>query len=153
MPRPAQPPLRNTTTMSNSAPDDSSPWPNASISSDAAAKVQSGPVFDAQVLGAMFDHEATVMASVLRTFLSSTSACLAEIAQAAAAQDLTAIAALAHRLRGASRLTGAQALAEVAGTIELAATHAQPAAVQDALPHLERQWQLLQAAITPWTTA
>jgi HPt (histidine-containing phosphotransfer) domain-containing protein len=114
---------------------------------------QRRPVFEAQVLGAMFDHEATIMASVLRTFRSSTSTCLAEIAQAAAAQDMTAIAALAHRLCGASRLTGAQALAEVAGAIELAATRGQIATVRDALPQLDRQWQLLQVAITPWTSA
>lgn len=107
-----------------------------------------GPVFDADVLGALFDHEAQVIAMVLQTFVSSTNASLAELAVALAApEDLPSVASLAHKVMGAGRLSGAPALAELAHRLELAARQEDRAALRDGLQDLDAQWSLVRAAI------
>lgn len=111
------------------------------------------PVFDASVLGALFGPEPALIASVLQTFVAGTQANLAELTQAVAAQDLTAVASLAHRIAGAGRMSGALALGDCARSLELAAKRGDAAAVPPGVAELEAQWALAQAAMaTPPTT-
>ena len=105
------------------------------------------PVFDANVLGAMFGNETAVIASVLQTFMAGTGSNLNELAQAVAAQDYGSVAALAHKITGACRMSGAWALGQAAYNLEQAAKPGNTAAVAQAVVELNTQWRLLQAAI------
>ncbi len=105
------------------------------------------PVFDASVLGAMFGNEPALIASVLQTFAAGTRSNLADLALANAAQDLNAIAALAHKVAGASRMSGALALGDCAGKLEQAAKQCDAEALSQAVADLAAQWALTQAAI------
>ncbi len=102
-------------------------------------------MYDAHVLGDLFGHEPTVIASVLQTFVSTTRSSLAELALAA--QDLEVVAALAHKITGASRLSGILALGHAAHRVELAAKRGDMTAVQNGLTALDVQWRLAETAI------
>ena len=110
------------------------------------------PVFDASVLGAMFGSESALIASVLQTFASSTRDSLAALEQAAAGPDLGVVQSLAHRITGASRLSGAMALGEAAYRVELAAKQGDAPAVQRGMPALDAQWQLFEAVLRTLAT-
>jgi HPt (histidine-containing phosphotransfer) domain-containing protein len=105
------------------------------------------PVFDANVLGAMFGSETTVIASVLQTFMGSAHSHLDEVALAVAAHDMTTVASLAHKITGACRMSGALALGEAARALEQAAKQGDDSAAQHKLVELNTQWVLLQQAI------
>lgn len=105
------------------------------------------PVFDAAVLGEMFGNEPALIASVLRTFVSGTAATLSDLRLAAAGQDLAETASLAHKIAGASRLSGASALGDQAHRLEMAAKAGDYGAVTEALQALDAQWPMAQAAI------
>lgn len=124
--------------------------------SESAVSSGTGPeeraVFDAHVLGALFNHDRTLIASVLQTFVSATSASLPELASAATAQDWVAVAALAHKITGACRLSGFPALGQIAYTIETAAKQGDVAAVQQGLAELDAQWRQAQTAIAAWNS-
>ncbi len=107
------------------------------------------PVFDAGVLGAMFNDDAGLIAALLQTFVASTSTSLVEISRAIAAQDLSTVAALAHRVAGASRLSGAQTFGDMAANLESAAKRDDLHAVQAALPDLADLWHRVQQAMGP----
>ncbi len=113
--------------------------------SDTAASGQ--PVFDADVLGAMFGNDSVVIASVLETFEVSTRDTLAELFLVAATQDMASVAALTHKIAGACRMSGAQALGHTARSTEEAAKRGDFASVQQGLVNLQTQWPLVQAAI------
>ena len=115
-------------------------------------KAPEHPVFDANVLGALFDHEPALITSVLQTFVVGTRSNLAELAQALAAKDLAAVAALAHKTAGASRMSGAIALGHCAHSVEQAAKQGNVAAVQQGFADLESQWRLVQTAIAAQPT-
>ena len=104
-------------------------------------------VFDANVLGAMFGDDAAVIASVLETFLVSTRDNLPKLAVAAAAQNLDGVAELAHKMTGACRMSGAQALGYAARSIEEAAKRGDAASVLQGIANVQTQWTLLLAAI------
>ncbi len=104
-------------------------------------------VFDASVLGAMFGDEPVLITRVLQTFVSSTHTSLAELVQAMAAQDLAAITALAHKVAGASRMSGALALGYCAHNLEQAAKRRDAAVLPQAIADLQAQWELTQTAI------
>ena len=110
------------------------------------------PVFDANVLGAMFGSETAVIASVLQTFMVGTGDNLGALAQAVAAQDFASVAALAHKITGACRMSGALAMGQAARNVEQAAKREDAAAVQQGHRDLEAQWHLAQAAIGALTT-
>ena len=107
------------------------------------------PVFEPDVLGAMFNNDTGVITALLQTFVASTSAGLADISKATAAQDLTAVAALAHRVAGASRLSGAQRFGDLAATVESAAKRDDLAAVQATLDELAELWRQVRHAMGP----
>lgn len=106
------------------------------------------PVFDAQVLKAMFSNDTAVVSSVLGTFLNSTRSSLAELEVAAAAQNWVSVGALAHKLMGACQMSGAQALGNTALAIEDAAKRNDTAALLQSMGKLQTQWTQLQATIT-----
>ncbi len=108
-------------------------------------------MFDASVLGAMFGNAPELIASVLQTFVASTHANLAELAQALSAQNLGAVAALAHKIAGASRMSGAIALGHSARSLEDAAKQGDRAALAHGMTDLEAQWRLVQATIARQT--
>lgn len=111
------------------------------------APTKPAAVFDASVLASMFGNESALIASVLRTFADSTRTSLSELAQASALADLGTVQALAHRITGASRLSGAMALGEAAFQIELAAKQGDSAAVHRGLPALDDQWRQFESAL------
>lgn len=104
-------------------------------------------VFDPSVLGAMFGTETTVVASVLQTFMVGTGENLDSLAQAVAGQDFANVAALAHKITGACRMSGALALGQAACKLEQAAKQGDTAAVQQGVRDLDFQWHLALTAI------
>ncbi len=105
------------------------------------------PVFDASVLNAMFGDEPALIANVLQTFVSSTRANLTALFQALAIQDMPAIAGLAHKIAGASRMSGALALGDCARSLEQAAKRGDTASLPQGAADLETQWALALATI------
>lgn len=105
------------------------------------------PTFDASVLGEMFNHEPQVIAAVLRTFVSSTQASLAEIELALQARDMPAVALLAHKVKGSSRMSGALSLGHCAAELEQAAATGEQAWVDAAAQRLLRHWPAVQRAV------
>jgi len=104
-------------------------------------------VFDPAVLGDMFNHEAAIMASVLQTFLASMAASLAEIERAMAGSDLHTVGLVAHRVKGACRMSGALAMGDAAQALETISQAGSTHAAQQALEHLQLQWRALSAAL------
>ena len=100
-------------------------------------------VFDASVLGDMFGNDDGVVAAVLETFLGSMAASLAELRTAMDNRDLVAMAALAHRIKGAARLSGALALGMEAFALEQLARCGDWGEVKARAARLELQWQLV----------
>lgn len=105
------------------------------------------PTFDASVLGEMFNHEPLVIAAVLRTFEASTQASLAEIELAMQAGDLPAVALLAHKVKGASRMSGALSLGHCAADLEQAAATGERPLVDAAAQRLLHHWPAVQRAV------
>ncbi len=106
------------------------------------------PVFDASVLGTMFGNEPSLIANVLQTFVASTQANLTALAQALSTQDLAAVAALAHKIAGASRMSGALALGDCARSLEQTAKRGDTVALPHAAAGLQVQWEMALADIT-----
>ena len=107
-------------------------------------------VFDPAVLQTMFGNDAAVVTSVLQTFLASMRDNLTELEKAGAGQDLTTIAALAHKIAGACQMSGALDLGHTALALEADAKLGNTAAVTHALSTLQTRWNRLQAAVAPW---
>ncbi len=102
------------------------------------------PVFDSQVLAAMFGGEAGVIATVLHTFRVSVGGSMQDIQSALRQQDLRAVGAVAHRIKGACHMSGTLALAQAAQQVEWAAKQGAMAAARGACAQLEHQWRLVQ---------
>ncbi len=133
-------------------PAHSGPPTQAHDNAAAAPAPEAHAAFDAHVLGALFNHDRSLITSVLQTFVSATSASLPELVSAATAQDWVAVAALAHKITGACRLSGFPALGHTAHAIEAAAKQGEVAAVQRELTALEAHWNRAQAAIAAWNS-
>ncbi|MEO7105913.1 MAG: Hpt domain-containing protein [Rhodoferax sp.] len=106
------------------------------------------PVFDASVLIDMFGRESAIIASVLQTFVDSTRGSLAELAQTCADQNPEAVAALAHRISGASRMSGAYALGDAARVLEQAAKQGDTVKIERDRLALDLQWHILLSTIS-----
>ncbi len=76
------------------------------------------PVFDERVLGDMFRDDAQMMGTVLQTFFTSMLTSVEALEQALASEDMTAVVSMAHRIKGAARISGALAMAERAMLLE-----------------------------------
>ena len=113
------------------------------------------PVFDPRVLSDMFGDDAGVVAGVLEKFVTSMSASTAELHCALEAQDLAALAAVAHRIKGAADMIGAFAFGCASVNLEQSAQVAEWARAQAGVARLEHQWQRLRnhlAANSDWHT-
>ena len=97
------------------------------------------PIFDASVLGTMFGQESALISRLLQTFVSSTHASLAQLIQAVATRDLGGIASLAHKMAGASCMSGALALGQCARNQEPAARRGDASAIPQAIADLQAQ--------------
>jgi signal transduction histidine kinase/DNA-binding response OmpR family regulator len=75
-------------------------------------------------------------AEIVQDFLAQTRADVQQLEQAVSEQDLAAAALIAHRIKGASRIVGANSLATLSETIEEAARHAKPQALAAALAEI-----------------
>lgn len=122
----------------------STPSTSLSDAVSAATDVSAGgAVFDRRVLEDMFGQEAGVIASVLSTFLDSMRTSTLDIEAAAAAGDLPLVAGLAHRVKGAARMSGAMAFGDAALVLERAAKDGSRDATRLAVLQFGRQWQQL----------
>ena len=107
-------------------------------------------VWDASVLEALFGSDATLIRSVVHTFVDSMRGNVADLASAAAAGHLRDVTDLAHRIKGASRMSGALALAQAAEELEqLAKYRADAAPLLSGVAWLHREWERVQEACTP----
>ncbi len=100
-------------------------------------------VFDAGVLSDMFGEEKGVIAAVLETFVASMMLSMEELQAAIGVQDWAAAASLAHRVKGAARMSGAMALGLAALVLERHARAGEAMATQAAASELELRWQLV----------
>lgn len=97
-------------------------------------------VFDASVLSDMFGDEKSVISAVLETFVSSMAGSMEELQAAIGEQDWAAAAGLAHRVKGAARMSGALALGLAALGLERHARAGEVMATLAAASELELQW-------------
>lgn len=118
-----------------------------SPAADAIGETPEHAVFDAAVLGSMFGDAPEVVASVLQTFMAGMGDNLAELARAQARQDLVAVTALAHRIAGASRMSGAMRLGHSARTLEQTAKRGDAVATPHAIAEVEAQWARVLPAV------
>ena len=99
---------------------------------------------------ALFGSDEALIRSVMHTYLDSMASSVSDMASAAAAGHLSAVADLAHRIKGASRMSGALALAEAAEELEqLARYRADAAPLLSGVAWLHREWERVQQACTP----
>ena len=91
----------------------------------------------------MFGNDDDVVAAVLETFLGSMAASMAELRAAMDKRDLAAMAALAHRIKGAARMSGALALGMEAFALEQLARWGDWGEVKSRAARLDLQWQLV----------
>ena len=104
------------------------------------AEVAEPLVWDASVLGALFGNDAAVIAALERTFEDSVRAALAEAEAAAQAQQADALRAIAHRIKGAARMSGALALGQAAEVLERQPVSAGPVELIQALAAVQTEW-------------
>ena len=108
------------------------------------------PVWDGSVLETLFGGDTTLVRSVVHTFLESMRGNMANLVSAAAAGELRDVADLAHRIKGASRMSGALALAQAAEELEqLARYQAGAAPMLSGVAWLHREWERVQEACAP----
>ncbi len=106
-------------------------------------------LFDANVLGAMFDHDAQLIGPLLKTFVDSTNAGLADLSSAISNQNQPGMVSIAHRIAGASRLSGAVPFGDVAAGLEAAAKRLDMTVVHMNFQQLTQLWPLVQRAMGP----
>ena len=105
------------------------------------------PDFDRSVLVGLFGSDGAIIGSVLRTYQQSTGIALAELCQAVGNGQADLACAIAHRIKGASRMSGAVAVGEGAASVERAARERDLVAAAAGLAQLEADWLRLQTHI------
>jgi signal transduction histidine kinase/CheY-like chemotaxis protein len=96
----------------------------------AALKTKAPPILDLAALIENADGDEEVRAATLQLFLQSLTVDLAALADAMQAEDLSAVALIAHRIKGAARMVGALALAAASEAVEAGARAADLAAAR-----------------------
>ncbi len=102
-------------------------------------------VFDARVLTDMFGGDTAVIAGVLATFVDSMASSVSELRSAADRGDLLSVKAVAHRVKGAARMSGALALAHAALAVEQAAAKGNLRATLESVVSLAGHWDALRS--------
>jgi CheY-like chemotaxis protein len=91
----------------------------------------------------MFGDDTAIVAAVLKTFADSMTASLVELSAALGQDDEATLVSLAHKIKGAARMSGALALAAAAVDLEHIARAGGDAQRRKAAKRLEFQWGLL----------
>ena len=107
------------------------------------------PVFDRAVLQDLFGSDTAVIDEVLSTFMLSMRSSMTELGGLLSRGELSAIAYVAHRVKGASRMSGAMAMAQAAESLERAVEAADVALVHASVGELDRQLGQLQNVCPP----
>jgi HPt (histidine-containing phosphotransfer) domain-containing protein len=97
------------------------------------------PPLDSVTLNQFTGGDEELRLEMLREFLAANAADAVALREALAGEDVAAIARAAHRVKGASRMIGAQPFADVAGRIEEAARTENRAAVRGCVTDFERE--------------
>jgi len=106
----------------------------------AGAEPASGePPLDSITLNQFTGGDEELRREILREFLAANAADAVALREALAGEDVAAIARAAHRVKGASRMIGAQPFADVAERIEEAARTENRAAVRGCVTDFERE--------------
>ena len=106
----------------------------------AGAEPASGePPLDSITLNQYTGGDEELRREILRDFLAANAADAVALREALAGEDVAAIARAAHRVKGASRMIGAQPFADVAERIEAAAWTGDRAAVRGCVTEFERE--------------
>lgn len=103
--------------------------------------------FDRTVLVGLFGDDSVIIASVLRTYQQSTHAALAELRLAVGSGQADLACDIAHRIKGASRMSGALAVGEGADAVECAARARDMEAAAARLGQLEADWRHLSTCL------
>jgi HPt (histidine-containing phosphotransfer) domain-containing protein len=103
-------------------------------------------VFDRVRLAELFGDDRRTIAEVEREFAETAHCAWREIS---GSDDCTAIAAAAHRLKGAAGMVGAAGLRELAGWVEHAARARDLAGVRRAHADFVRELRRMDSAIAP----
>lgn len=106
-------------------------------------------IWNPATLRALFGDDAATIAAVVETFMASMRVSLAEVGRALDEGRAADLRAIAHRIKGAARMSGAPALAGAAESLERMAPDATPAALAVAVTALQGQWQQLERVHTP----
>lgn len=101
-------------------------------------------VWDPAALRGLFGDDAGTIAAVVATFLSSMQVSLADVDQALREGRSADLGAIAHRIKGAARMSGAMALAQAAEVVERSVAGATPAELTVAVLALRHQWEALE---------
>ncbi|MCY7306434.1 MAG: Hpt domain-containing protein [Rhodoferax sp.] len=107
------------------------------------------PVFARAALQDLFGIDTAVIDAVLATFMQSMRTSVAELGPLLVRGELSAIANIAHRVKGASRMSGAMAMAQAAESLERAAAAGDVALVHASVGELDRQWGQFQKICPP----
>jgi two-component system, NarL family, sensor histidine kinase EvgS len=97
------------------------------------------PPLDSITLNQFTGGDEEVRREILREFLAANAADAVALREALAGEDVAAIARAAHRVKGASRMIGAQPFADVAERIEEAARTENRTAVRGCVTDFERE--------------
>ena len=106
--------------------------------------------FDPSVMGRLFGKDRKSIARVLGTFIDSVGEIEREIAAAASEGDTAALAAAAHKLKGAARTAGAMPLGDIAASLEQAARGGDLERCRTALGPLAAARRRTLASIEAW---
>jgi CheY-like chemotaxis protein len=105
------------------------------------------PVMDRSVLAAFSEGDAEMERCVLSDFRRVNDGDAAVLRQAVSDNDPARVRSTAHRMKGANRMVGAMALAEVCERIHQASAGASAEAVHSHMPAFEREIQRLNASL------
>ena len=119
--------------------------PEAAAPATAPADATSEAPLDSQTLAEFTGGDASLRREILLQFMASDQTDAAELRQALTGENCGAIAKSAHRVKGASRMIGAQPYANVAERIERAGRDSDLAAARACIADFEREQARLAA--------
>ncbi len=111
----------------------------APAAASAPAATPATALLDADTLTEFTGGDATLRREILRQFVAANEPDAVEMRETIGGADFAAIARVAHRIKGASRMIGAQPYADVAERMERAARNADRAALDDTLDDFEHE--------------
>jgi HPt (histidine-containing phosphotransfer) domain-containing protein len=113
-------------------------------------QTEEAEAFDPSVMGRLFGKDRKSIVRVLGTFIDSVGEIEREIAAAASEGDTAALAAAAHKLKGAARTAGAMPLGDIVASLEQAARGGDLERCRTALGPLAAARRRTLAAIEAW---